>query len=65
MLSQYCSALLFFIPCFAYDWVTERRLHPANIMGVTLILMDQMVQPLVLSLPAWTRFANSLQRMVT
>jgi hypothetical protein len=65
MLSQYSSALLFFIPCFAYDWATRRRLHPANIVGLTLIMMDQIVQPIVLSWPAWTNFANTLQRLVT
>ena len=64
MLSQYSSALLFFIPCFAYDWLTRRKIHPANIVGLTLIMMDQIVQPIVLSWPAWTNFANALQHLV-
>ena len=48
MLSQYSSALLFFIPCFAFDWATRRKLHPANIVGLSLILMDLTIQPFVL-----------------
>jgi hypothetical protein len=64
ILSQFASALLFFIPCFAYDLATRRRIHPANIVGLTLIIMDQTVQPIVLSWPAWTNFANALQRLV-
>jgi hypothetical protein len=63
-LSQYSSALLFFIPCFAFDWATLRRIHPANIVGLTLIMMDQIVQPIMLSWPAWTTFANAIQRFV-
>jgi len=65
ILSQFSSALLFFIPCFAYDWATRRRIHPANIAGLTLIMMDQIIQPIVLSWPAWTTIANALQRLVT
>lgn len=65
MLSQYSSALLFFIPCFAYDRATRRRIHPANIVGLTLIMMDQIVQPIVLSWTTWTNLANALQRLVT
>ncbi len=65
MLSQYCSAFLFFIPCFAYDWATRGRIHRATIVGLALILMDQIAQPMVLSWPPWTHFANALQRLVT
>jgi len=64
-LSQYSSALLFFIPCFAYDWATRRAIHPANITGLTLIMMDQIAQPIVLSWPQWTTFANAMQRLVS
>jgi hypothetical protein len=64
MFSQYSSAVLFFLPCFAYDWATRRRIHPANILGFTLIMMDQVIQPIVLSWPEWTNFANTLQRLV-
>ena len=64
MLSQVLSAVLFFAPCFIYDWATRRKIHPATIMGLGLIMMDQVAQPIVLSLPAWTTFANTIQRMV-
>ena len=50
---------------FAYDWVTRRRLHPANIVGLVLILMDLTIQPVVLAWRPWTNFANSIQRFVS
>jgi hypothetical protein len=40
ILAEYCSAFVFFVPCFAYDWMTRRKLHPANIVGLALILLD-------------------------
>lgn len=61
---QYSSALLFFVPCFVNDWVRRRRIYPANIVGLTPIMMNQMIQPIVLSRPAWTSFANAWQRLV-
>jgi uncharacterized membrane protein YozB (DUF420 family) len=64
ILSQVTSALLFFIPSFAYDWATRRDIHLANVVGLTLIMMDQILQPIVLSWPAWTHFANFVQRLV-
>jgi hypothetical protein len=64
ILSQFCSAVVFFMPCFAYDWATRRRFHPATVVGLTLVLLDQIVQPIVLSWPAWTRFANALHAWV-
>ena len=39
-LAEYCAAIIFFIPCFAYDWATRHKLHPANIVGLALILME-------------------------
>jgi hypothetical protein len=64
MLSQVLSAMLFFAPCFMYDWVTRRKIHPATILGLALLMMDQIAQPIVLSWPAWTTFANVIQRLV-
>jgi hypothetical protein len=64
-IAEYSSAILFFIPCFAYDWVTRRKLHPANIVGLVLILMDLTIQPIVLAWGPWTNFANSIQRFVS
>jgi len=34
ILAEYCSAFVFFVPCFAYDWMTRHKLHPANIVGL-------------------------------
>jgi hypothetical protein len=56
---------LVFVPCFIYDFLTRRRVHPAYLVGLGLITMDQIAQPTVLALPAWTRLANALQRLVT
>ena len=64
LLAEYCSATIFFMPCFAYDWATHRQLHPANIVGLVLILMDLTIQPIVLSWGPWTTFANAIQRLV-
>lgn len=64
ILSQVLSTVLFFAPCFIYDWVTLRKIHPASILGLGLIMMDQVAQPIVLSWPAWTTFANTVQRLV-
>lgn len=63
-LAEYCSAIIFFIPCFAYDWATRRKPHPANMVGLALILMDLTIQPIVLSWGPWTTFANAIQRFV-
>lgn len=64
-IAEYSSAILFFIPCFTYDWVTRRTLHPANIVGLALIMMDLTIQPVVLAWGPWTNFANAVQRFVT
>ena len=56
---------LVFVPCLIYDFLTRRRVHPAYYVGVGLIMMDQIAQPTVLALPAWTHLANALQRLVT
>jgi len=63
-LAEYGSAIIFFIPCFAYDWATRRQLHRANIVGLALILMDLAIQPIVLAWEPWTNFANAIQRLL-
>jgi hypothetical protein len=65
ILAEYCSAFVFFVPCFTYDWMTRRKLHPANVVGLALILLDLTLQPIVLSWGMWTGFANAIQRLVT
>jgi hypothetical protein len=37
---------------------------PVTVVGLTLIMVDQTVQPIVLSWPEWTIFANASQRLV-
>jgi hypothetical protein len=46
----------FFVPCFVYDLVTRRRVHPAFIIGFAIAIIDQVVQ-------VWD-FAYALQRWV-
>ena len=55
---------LLFVACFAYDFATRRKVHPAYFVGLGLVMLDQIGQPTVLSWPAWTNFANALQRLV-
>ncbi|HEX3912808.1 MAG TPA: hypothetical protein VHW71_04815 [Steroidobacteraceae bacterium] len=58
------SVAAFFLPCFAYDLLTRRRLHPAFVIGFALIVLDQVAQSMVVSWPPWIEFSNALQRMV-
>lgn len=55
----------FFLPCFAYDLMARRRIHPAYILGLVLIVMDQVAQVAVVSWPPWINLSNALQRWVT
>jgi hypothetical protein len=53
----------FFLPCFAYDLLTRRRIHPAYLVALVLIVLDQVAQAMVVSWTPWIDFANALQRM--
>ena len=64
-IAECLAAILFFIPCFAYDRATRRKIHPANIVGLALILADFTIQPIILAWGSWTIFANAIQRLVT
>lgn len=54
----------FFLPCFAYDLLTRRRIHPAYVIAFVLIVMDQFVQSMVVNWGPWVNLANALQRLV-
>jgi hypothetical protein len=54
----------FFLPCFAYDLLTRRRIHPAYLIALVLIVLDQIAQATVVSWPPWVNFSNALQRLV-
>jgi hypothetical protein len=54
----------FFLPCFAYDLLTRRRIHPAYFVALVLIVLDQVAQATVVSWTPWIDFANALQRLV-
>ena len=53
----------FFLPCFAYDLLTRRRIHPAYLVALVLIVLDQVAQATVVSWPPWINFSNALQRI--
>ena len=54
----------FFVPCFIYDLVTRRRIHPAFAIGVVVALVDQTLQVWVMSWKPWSDFAYAMQRLV-
>jgi hypothetical protein len=54
----------FFLPCFAYDILTRRRIHPAYLVGLALIVLDQVAQATVVSWTPWINFSQALQRVV-
>jgi hypothetical protein len=55
----------FFLPCFAYDLLSRRRIHPAYLVAFVLIVLDQVAQATLVSWPPWINFSFALQRMVT
>jgi hypothetical protein len=55
----------FFLPCFAYDLLTRRRIHPAYLVALVLIVLDQVAQAKVVSWTPWINFSQGLQRMVS
>jgi hypothetical protein len=54
----------FFLPCFAYDLLTRRRIHPAYLVALVLIILDQVAQATVVTWTPWINFSQALQRMV-
>jgi uncharacterized membrane protein YozB (DUF420 family) len=54
----------FFVPCFLYDYVTRRKIHPALLIGFAIAIVDQIVQVWVVSWRPWTDLAYALQRLV-
>lgn len=45
------------LACAAYDTVRHRRLHPAMLWGVLLIVVSQPARLLLAATPAWQQFA--------
>jgi uncharacterized membrane protein YozB (DUF420 family) len=54
----------FFLPCFAYDLLTRRKIHPAYLVALMLIVLDRVAQATVVSWTPWINFSQALQRMV-
>ena len=51
---------LLILGCVAYDTVKNRRLHPAFIAGVLLVILSQAGRFLIAGTPQWTSFAKWL-----
>jgi len=54
----------FFLPCVAYDLWTRRRIHPAYVLALALIVLDQIAQVKVVSWTPWIDFSMALQKLV-
>lgn len=54
----------FFLPCFTYDLVTRRRIHPAYFVALVLIVLDQVAKITVVSWTPWINFSFAMQRLV-
>lgn len=54
----------FFLPCFTYDLMTRRRIHPAYFVALVLIVLDQIAQVKVVSWTPWINLSIALQRLV-
>jgi hypothetical protein len=54
----------FFIPCVAYDLITRRAIHPAYLLGIGLIVADQIAQIEVVDWTPWIDFSTAMQRLV-
>ena len=55
----------FFIPCLAYDLLTRRRIHPAYLIALGLIVLDQIAQVKAVTWGPWIDLSVALQRFVT
>lgn len=54
----------FFLPCFAYDLMTRRGIHPAYFVALLLIVLDQVAQVAVVTWTPWINLSMTLQRLV-
>jgi hypothetical protein len=56
---------VFFIPCVVYDLITRRAVHPAYLLGIGLIVADQIAQIEVIDWAPWINFSLAMQRLVS
>ena len=54
----------FFLPCFAYDLVARHKNHPAYLVALVLIILDQVAQVKVVTWEPWINFSLAMQRLV-
>jgi hypothetical protein len=56
---------MFFLICFAFDFKTRRRIHPAYVCALALLLADQVTTFSVMAWPPWVSLANAIQHFVS
>ena len=64
LIFQFLVTDLFFVPCFSYDLLARRRIHPAYLYAFALIFIEQTAQPIVISWTPWINLANSIKSFV-
>ncbi len=52
---------VFLLACFAYDWASRRRIHPAYVWGGLFILVLQPGRLMLSVTPAWLAFGDWLK----
>ncbi len=55
----------FFIPCIAYDLMTRRSIHPAYLVALAFIILDQVAQVKAVTWGPWIDLSIALQHLVT
>jgi hypothetical protein len=53
---------LFFVPCFIFDLQTRRKIHPAYLCGLILLVLSQIATPVAVSWGPWVALAQFIQR---
>lgn len=56
---------LLFLICVAWDLYARKKLHPAYLYALALVLVDQVTTFSVMAWPPWVSFANAIQRFVS
>jgi hypothetical protein len=59
-LAFFAAIDLLIIGCVAFDWVKNRRVHPAYIVGLVVVVVGQGGRLALSQTPAWLEFARWL-----
>jgi hypothetical protein len=55
---------LFFLPCFAYDFLTRGRIHRAYLYVLALFVVSQTIMMRLPSWAPWLDFSRLVQRLL-